>query len=75
MRPYYLAGNWKMNKTPSEAAAYAAELKNALAGVKHRLLVAPAFVAIPGVAAAPEGLQRPGRRSEYVQRRIRGPYR
>jgi triosephosphate isomerase len=50
MRPYYLAGNWKMNKTPSEALAFATELKASLAGVKHKLLVAPAFIAIPGVA-------------------------
>lgn len=55
MRPYYLAGNWKMNKTPSEAAAFAAELKAALAGVKHKLLVAPSFVAIPGVAQVLKG--------------------
>jgi triosephosphate isomerase len=55
MRPYYLAGNWKMNKTPSEALAFATELKASLAGVKHKLLVAPAFIAIPGVAEVLKG--------------------
>lgn len=55
MRSYFLAGNWKMNKTPSEAVSFAKELKAALTGVSHRLLVAPAFVAIPGVAAELKG--------------------
>jgi triosephosphate isomerase len=55
MRQYFLAGNWKMNKTPSEAKAYAAELKASLSGVAHKLLVAPAFIAIPGVAEVLKG--------------------
>ncbi len=55
MRSYYLAGNWKMNKTPSEAAAFASELREALGDVKHKLLVSPSFIAIPAVAKALEG--------------------
>ena len=50
MRSYYIAGNWKMNKTPSEAAALAKGLVDALKGCKERLLVAPAFTALESVA-------------------------
>ena len=52
MRKYFFAGNWKMNKTPSEAGQYASQLAGLLKDVKHRTLLAPAFVAIPAVAAA-----------------------
>ena len=55
MRGYFLAGNWKMNKTPSEAVQYAENLSGKLQNVKHRLLVAPAFVALPGVVSALRG--------------------
>lgn len=53
MRIPIIAGNWKMYKTPDEAAAFARELAPKLApytGVEQ--VVAPAFVAIPGVADA-----------------------
>jgi triosephosphate isomerase len=51
-----IAGNWKMNKTPAEAAALAAELAPALrdiAGVE--VVVCPAFVALPAVRDALAG--------------------
>ena len=49
MREYFLAGNWKMNKTPSEAAIYVEKLSKLVKHIKHRLLLAPAFVALPSV--------------------------
>jgi len=55
MRSYYIAGNWKMNKTPSEAAALASELVSALKGCKERLCVAPAYVALEAVAKVVKG--------------------
>ncbi|AHC15241.1 triose-phosphate isomerase [Salinispira pacifica] len=55
MRNYFLAGNWKMNKTPSEAKSFAAELKASLKGASHKLMVAPSFIAIPGVAEELKG--------------------
>ncbi len=57
MRKAYIAGNWKMNLTPSEGARYAAELAAAVkeAGVDCRVMIAPAFVAIPAVVEAVKG--------------------
>lgn len=55
MRSYYIAGNWKMNKTPSEAAALAAELVTALKNCKDKICVAPAFVALEAVAKIVKG--------------------
>jgi triosephosphate isomerase (TIM) len=55
MRPYYIAGNWKMNKTAAEAAALAQELVEKLKSCPHRLLVAPSFTSIPAVAEAVKG--------------------
>jgi len=47
---YLMAGNWKMNKTPSEAA----ELAKAVVQMKHsdsvRKMIAPSFVCIPAVS-------------------------
>ena len=49
-RPYLIAGNWKMNKTPSEAV----ELSRAVVGMKKgpgtRKMIAPSFVCIPAVS-------------------------
>jgi len=48
-----VAGNWKMNKTPAEAVEFVRELTlrlQPLAGVEK--IVCPAYVALPGVAAA-----------------------
>jgi triosephosphate isomerase len=55
MRNYYIAGNWKMNKTPKEAAELAKALVSQLKGCKEKLLIAPAFVAIPAVAEVVKG--------------------
>jgi triosephosphate isomerase len=54
-RDYYIAGNWKMHKTRSEAAALAKELAAALKDGKHRYLVAPSFTLLETVAAALKG--------------------
>ncbi len=54
-REYLMAGNWKMNKTPSEAA----ELAKAVVGMSHsegtRKMIAPSFVCIPAVAEVVKG--------------------
>lgn len=55
MRKPYIAGNWKMNMTPSEGAAYAKELVQALKGVKTKVMIAPPFVTIPAVLEAVKG--------------------
>ena len=57
MRTPYIAGNWKMNLTPSEGARYACELAEAVrkAGVSCRVMIAPSFVALPAVAEAVKG--------------------
>lgn len=55
MRKTFIAGNWKMHKTVSEAVALASELGNALKGSAHRIMVAPPFTALPAVSAALAG--------------------
>lgn len=55
MRTPFIAGNWKMHLTRSEARALATELRGQLTGVSHRLLVAPPFTAIETVAQALSG--------------------
>ena len=57
MRRPYIAGNWKMNLTPSEGKAYAAALAEAVkkAGVDCRVMIAPSFVSLPGVVEAVKG--------------------
>ena len=57
MRQPYIAGNWKMNLTPSEGKAYAAKLAEAVkaAGVSCRVMIAPSFVSLPGVVEAVKG--------------------
>ena len=55
MRTTYIAGNWKMHKTISEARALAGELRTALAGSSHKIMIAPPFTALAGVAAVLEG--------------------
>ncbi|MDR2661715.1 MAG: triose-phosphate isomerase [Treponema sp.] len=49
-RPYYIAGNWKMHKTRSEAAELAKALVAQLKDGKHRYLIAPSFTLIETVA-------------------------
>ncbi|MCO5191270.1 MAG: triose-phosphate isomerase, partial [Anaerolineae bacterium] len=53
MRIPFIAGNWKMNKTPDEAVAFAREIRyelNHIDGVD--IAFCPPFLAIPGVADA-----------------------
>jgi triosephosphate isomerase len=50
-----MAGNWKMHKTRAESRELASALKESLAGVGHRLLVAPAFTSIETVASVLHG--------------------
>jgi len=54
-RTYYIAGNWKMHKTRSEAADLAQALVTQLRDGKHRYLVAPSFSALETVGAIVEG--------------------
>ena len=49
MRTPYIAGNWKMNLTPSEGVKLAKELAEATKGCTAKVMVAPNFVTIPGV--------------------------
>lgn len=50
-----LALNWKMNKTPSEARAWAAELAERFAGEAAELAVMAPAIDLPGVADALRG--------------------
>ena len=53
MRRMYITGNWKMNKTPSEAGALARELADSLGTFDSvDMAVAPPFVALAAVAEA-----------------------
>lgn len=55
MREYFIAGNWKMNMTPSEGALFASSLAQAIKDSSVKVLVAPPFITIPAVAEAIEG--------------------
>jgi triosephosphate isomerase len=55
MRIPYIAGNWKMHKTSSEAAALARELVRSLDGETKKVMIAPAFTALGEVASCLEG--------------------
>src|SRR5690554_799682 len=52
MRKVCIAGNWKMNMTPSEGVVFAKALAEAVKDASVRVVVAPTFVTIPGVAEA-----------------------
>jgi len=56
-RRCFIAGNWKMNKTVSEALALVRELRGLLSQVRDRveIAVAPPFTALHPVAKALEG--------------------
>ena len=49
------AGNWKMNKTASEAVEFVEGLKARTAGAQAEVVVGVPFVCIPGVKKAAEG--------------------
>ncbi len=55
MRNYFIAGNWKMNKTIAEAVELVNALKSEAAGSAHRVMVAPPFTALSAVAEAVKG--------------------
>lgn len=57
MRKVCIAGNWKMNMTPSEGATFATELKNSLTlkDSNVTVVVAPPFITIPSVVDAVKG--------------------
>jgi triosephosphate isomerase len=55
MRDYYIAGNWKMHKTRSEAAELAKALVVQLKDGKHKYLVAPSFTSLETVGAIVKG--------------------
>jgi len=50
MRTAFIAGNWKMHKTRAQARELAADLVKQLAGVQHRVMIAPPFTALGDVA-------------------------
>ncbi|NDJ86200.1 MAG: triose-phosphate isomerase [Chloroflexi bacterium] len=56
MRTPVIAGNWKMNKTPSEAVEFVSAIKGDLQQFeKIERVVCPPYVALPGVSAALTG--------------------
>ena len=55
MRQLYIAGNWKMNLVPSQAAKYASELAAAAKDAKVKVMIAPTFVCLPAVVEAVKG--------------------
>ncbi|PKL29579.1 MAG: triose-phosphate isomerase [Spirochaetae bacterium HGW-Spirochaetae-2] len=55
MRNVCIAGNWKMNMTPSEGAAFAKALAEAVKDATVRVVVAPPFVTIASVVEAVDG--------------------
>ena len=52
MRKKIIAGNWKMNKTPSEAAALAKEISEVTKGAACDVVVCPTAVCLSGVVSA-----------------------
>lgn len=58
MRTPLIAGNWKLFKTISEAAAFVEDLKPLIQDVQNvEVVVAPVFTSLAAVAAAKEGTQ------------------
>ena len=55
MRKAIIAGNWKMNKTPQEAAALVEELKPLAAGANCDVVICPPFVCLDAVQKAAKG--------------------
>ena len=55
MRQLYIAGNWKMNLVPSQAAKYASELAAAAKDAKVKVMIAPTYVCLPAVVEAVKG--------------------
>jgi len=55
MRKAIIAGNWKMNKTPQEAAALVEELKPLAAGANCDVVICPPFVCLDAAQKAAKG--------------------
>ncbi len=55
MRKPIIAGNWKMNKTPSEAVALAQALKPLVKDSDIDVVICPTFVCLPAVIEAVKG--------------------
>ena len=55
MRIKYIAGNWKMHKTVSEAGALAKTLVKDLASCSHKIMIAPPFTALGPVSEILKG--------------------
>ncbi len=55
MRKKIIAGNWKMNKTPSEAKVLITEMRDKVAGAACDVVICPTAVCIPAAVEAAEG--------------------
>ncbi|WP_066824508.1 triose-phosphate isomerase [Clostridium tepidiprofundi] len=55
MRKPIIAGNWKMNKTPSEAAKLIEELKEKVKDAKCEVIICPSFVCLDAAIKAADG--------------------
>jgi triosephosphate isomerase len=55
MRKYFIAGNWKMHKTTSEAVALASDLVKELKGGPNKYMIAPSFTALDAVSKVVKG--------------------
>ena len=55
LRKTIIAGNWKMNKTPSETTAFLNELKGKVAGADCEVIVCVPFVNLQNAVAATKG--------------------
>ncbi len=49
MRQYYIAGNWKMNNTVSEAVNLTRQLINKVKNTSNKVMIAPPFTALSAV--------------------------
>ncbi|MBU0479322.1 triose-phosphate isomerase [bacterium] len=69
MRKPLIAGNWKMNKTVSEAVDFANNLKSALRDLQYvEIVICPAFVALSEVSKILEGSSaKLGAQNMYMQ--------
>ena len=54
-KPYFIAGNWKMNKTKDEAVELARQVVEAVKDGKNRYLVAPSFTNLDAVSSVVKG--------------------
>lgn len=67
-RKILAAGNWKMNKTPSEAAVLVEELIEKCKGAKNDVLICPPLVDLPVVLEKAEGTNiKVGAQNFYFQ--------